>query len=119
MNTKPFSRIWEWLGWLPLFLLTVLITVPPGLIWGSRLSQPAGPLASIPDLTWYRTSLWALNLLMPLVTLALLWAFERLRGPLPLATKAYWLGMVAAVVILGCVVYIILKGENNDISKRP
>ena len=102
MNAKPLSRIWEWLGWLPLFLLTWLIAIPPGLVWGPSFSQTTGPSASLPDLTWYKTFLWALDILTPLVTLALLWAFERVRGPLPLATKAYWLGMVAAAVIVSC-----------------
>lgn len=25
MNTKPLSRTWEWIGWLPFFMLTMLI----------------------------------------------------------------------------------------------
>ncbi len=103
MNAKPLSRTWEWFGWLPLFLLTALIAIPPGLILGPYFSKTSGPLASIPDLTWYKTFLWGLDLLTPLVTLALLWAFQRVRGPLPLTTKAYWLEMVAAAVIVGCV----------------
>ena len=103
MNAKPLSRTWAAIGWLPLFLLTGLIAIPPGFVWGSRFSQAAGPFASLPDLTWYKTFLWSLDILTPLVTLALLWTFERWRGPLPLATKAYWLGMVGAAVIVGCV----------------
>jgi hypothetical protein len=103
MNARPLSRMWEWIGWLPLFLLTALIAIPPGFIFGPYFSQTSGPLASVPSLTWYKTFLWTLDILTPLVTLALLWAFERVRGPLPLATKAYWLGMVAAAVIVGCV----------------
>lgn len=102
MNAKPLSRTWEWIGWLPLFLLTWLIAIPPGLVWGPSFSQTTGPFASIPDLTWYKTFIWTLDIFTPLVTLALLWAFERVRGPLPLATKAYWLGMVAAAVIVSC-----------------
>ncbi len=102
MNTKPLSQTWAWFGWLPLFLLTGLIAIPPGFIFGPYFSQTAGPIASLPDLTWYKTFLWTLDILTPLVTLALLWTFERVRGPLPLETKAYWLGMVAAAVIVGC-----------------
>lgn len=103
MNARPLSRMWEWIGWLPLFLLTGLIAIPPGFVFGPYFSQTSGPLTRLPDLTWYKTFLWTLDILTPLVTLALLWAFERVRGPLPLATKAYWLGMVAAAVIVGCV----------------
>jgi hypothetical protein len=61
MNTKPFglepswakplNRMWEWNGWLPFFLLTVLIAIPPGLIWGPQFSQTSGPVASVPNLT--------------------------------------------------------------------
>ena len=89
MNAKPLSQTWEWVGWLPLFFLTGLIAIPPGFIFGPYFSQTSGPLASVPSLTWYKTFLWTLDILTPLVTLALLWAFERVRGPLPLATKAY------------------------------
>ena len=103
MNARPLSRIWEWLGWLPLFLLTALVAIPPGFILRPYFSQTAGPIASLPNLTWYKTFLWTLDILTPLVTLGLLWAFERVRGTLPLATKAHWLGMVAAAVIVGCV----------------
>lgn len=103
MNARPLSRTWESLGWLPLFLLTALIAIPPGLILGPYFSQTSGPIAGVPALTWYKTFLWTLDILTPLVTLALLWAFERVRRPLPLRTKAYWLGMVAAAVIVGCV----------------
>ena len=102
MNAKPLSRTWERVGWLPLFLLTGLIAIPPGFILGSYFSQTTGPFVRVPDLTWYKTFLWSLDILTPLVTLALLWAFERWRGPLPLATRAYWLGLVAAAVIVGC-----------------
>ncbi len=38
MNAKPLSRTWEAIGWLPLFLLTALIAIPPGLVWGPRFS---------------------------------------------------------------------------------
>lgn len=103
MNIKHLSQMWDWIGWLPLLLLTVLIAIPPGFIWGPGFSQTTGPLASLPDLTWYKTFLWGLDILTPLVTLALLWALERVRGRLPLATKTYWLGMLAAAVIVGCV----------------
>jgi len=103
VNARPLSQTWQWVGWLPLFLLTGLIAIPPGFVFGLYFSQTSGPLAGVPSLTWYRTFLWSLDILTPLVTLALLWAFERLRGPLPLATKGYWLGMVAAAVIVGCV----------------
>ncbi len=60
-------------------------------------------MAGIPDLSWYKTFIWSLDILTPLIALALLWAFERVRGPLPRATKAYWLGMVAAAVTVVCV----------------
>ena len=111
MNTKPLSRTWEWFGWLPLFLFTALIAGPPVSIWGSRFSQTTGPFPGIASLTWYYVFLGALSIPAPLITLAMLWAFEHLRGPLPLATKAYWLGMVAAAVIVGCVMacYFIWK----------
>ncbi|MBI3764009.1 MAG: hypothetical protein HY260_19370 [Chloroflexi bacterium] len=103
MNAKPLSRTWEWIGWLPLFLLTGLMAIPPGFIFGPYFSQTSGPLASVPSLTWYKTFLWTLDILTPLVTLALVRGFERVRGTLPRATKAYWLGMVAAAVIVGCI----------------
>lgn len=103
MTAKPLSRGRALFGWLPLFLLTALVAIPPGFVLGPYFSQTTGPLADLPDLTWNRTFLWALDILTPLVTLALVWGFERVRGPLPLRTKAYWLGMVAAAVIVGCV----------------
>lgn len=103
MTAKPLSRGWALFGWLPLFLLTALIAIPPGLFLGPYFSQTSGPLARLPDLTWYKAFIWTLDILTPLVTLALLWGFKRLRGPLPPRTKSYWLGMVAAAVIVGCV----------------
>lgn len=103
MTAKPLSRGWALFGWLPLFLLTALIAIPPGFVFGPYFSQTSGPLAGLPDLTWYKTFLWTLDILTPLVTLALVWGIERVRGPLPPRTKAYWLGMVAAAVIVGCV----------------
>lgn len=109
-GAKPLSQTWEWIGWLPLFLLTALIVILPGLIWGLYFSQAAEPLVSLPDLTWYKTFLWALDILALLVTLALLWGFERWRGPLPLVTQAYWLAMVAAAVIAGCVAFCYFVG---------
>ena len=103
MNARSLTQTWARLGWLPLFFLTGLIAIPPGFIFGPYFSQTSGPLASVPSLTWYKTFIWTLDIFTPLVTLALLWAFERWRGSLPWTTKAYWLGMVAAAVIVGCV----------------
>ena len=51
MIARPLSRTGEWIGWVPLFLLTTLIAIPPGFIFGPLFSQTTGPLARVPDLT--------------------------------------------------------------------
>lgn len=102
-QVRPLNRTWEAIGWLLLFLFTGLIAIPPEFIFGSYFSQTSVPFGNLPYLTWHKTFLWGLDILTPLVTLGLLWGFERLRGSLSWTVKAYWLGMVAAAVIVGCV----------------